>query len=371
MASGSRIEAADLEEFRQNIFGMDKQNFVQAVASKDEDRFKTELGKDSCNFGIDKGIDKTVPIQTLSSLLGQNIYTDLAYPFINEWQWGWTDVTQQLGAEPVPIQTWSSQLGQQIYTDLATPFINEWQVDERAFGCGGAAMEYSFIEVDWESFVFTVQTQTPRPKSSLDQNSTDTFPLGMAGKGMIDGQDTCSETSENSDKSVAPDGRFRYRSEADEAELRVDWGQSCSSGDSEDTDTDSDTDKSRKDTDTDNYAPCRINCQKSTIEERRSGSSEARLFPFLTVPELRACRTACCRSFMAATTAIIKEIQAQAQSTPGHGHAYSSKEQRLLQSEQRLRGTRMQLAASRKLPSFVRQIVACHEEAVNRYDKPG
>jgi len=279
MAPGSRnlIEATDLEEFRQNIFG-----------------------KDSCNLGIDKGIDKTVPIKTSSSLLGQNIYTDIAYPFINEWQCGWTDIsngsfgmqgngsnqtTQQLCAESVPIQTWSSQLGQQICTDLATPFINEWQAGERANGCGGPAIA---IEVDWESFVFTVPIHTPLPKSS-----------------PIDGQYTCSDTS-FSDKSVAPDGRFLYRSEADEAELGVDWGQSCSSGDSEDTDTDTDTDtdKSSKDTDTED-APSSTSCQKTTIEERTFGSSQARLCGFFTVSELRACRTACCRSFMAATTAII------------------------------------------------------------------
>jgi len=239
-SSGNPIEAADVEKFRQHIY--DKGN--------------------SSNFGI----DKTVPIQTSSSQLGQNIYTDLAYPFINEWQCEWTDIsngsfgvqgnggnqtTQQLGAESVPIQTWSSQLGQQIYTNLATPFINEWRADEMANGSGGAAIEYSnapgdgiepcwsAIEVDWESFVFTVPTQTPlpmlRPRACGNElqdtilKYIDTYDSALLG-GEKEKQDACSEASECSDKSVAPDGRFRYRSEADEAEFEVDYGESEEEG---------------------------------------------------------------------------------------------------------------------------------------------
>ena len=210
---GHPIEAADLEEFRQSMYDKDG----------------------------NLGIDSTVPIQTLSSQLGQNIY-NLAYPFINEWQGEWT---------PVPMQTWSSQLGQ-IYTNLATPFINEWQAGEVAKEAAAVIANvqedahefvepWSAIEVDWDSFVFEVPAKTalplqrPRACSHDIQDRVlqyiDTHDASLLSGGEEEKHDTRSLASEFSETSVAPDSRFRYTSEADEAEFEA--SSSCTSESSE------------------------------------------------------------------------------------------------------------------------------------------
>jgi len=206
---GQPIEAADLEKFRQSIY--DKNNL---------------------------GIDSIVPIQTWSSQLGQNIYDNLAYPFINEWQGEWT---------PVPMQTWSSQLGQ-IYTNIATPFINEWQAGEVAKDAAaevanvqGDAHEFvgpwSAIDVDWDSFVFEVPAKSLQPRAcSHDLQDKilqyiDTHDASLLSGGEEEEHDTRSLASEFSDTSVAPDNRFRYTSEADEAEFEA--SSSCTSDSSE------------------------------------------------------------------------------------------------------------------------------------------
>ena len=241
-SNGNPIEAADLEKFRQNIYNKDRQQL---------------------------GHQQTVPIQTLSSQLGQNIYNNLAYPFINEWQGEWTVIggdfvdggkidkdNFQRCAETVPIQTWSSQLGQQIYTNLATPFINEWQAGD--FADGAAADGYDFVgpwsavEVDWDSFVFEVPTQTPLPMPrhracSHDLQDKilqyiDTNDAALL-SGEADKHDTRSLASEFSDTSVAPDSRFRYTSEADEAEFEA--SSSCTSNNGKDTGNSSTDDKAQ------------------------------------------------------------------------------------------------------------------------------
>lgn len=215
-------------------------------------------------------------------------------------------------------------------------------------------------------------------------------------------QGACREPSESSysDTSVAPDGRFICRSVADEVEFGVDFGEP----EEEDTDTASSStsglgngegkekgkDKSKdKGKDKSNgknshedhpeasaapQSPTRKTLEKAVKEgvgESNSGS-ESRLSGLFTVQDLLACRTACPRSYMQATDAIIGKYKVQAKSIAGHGHADSAKETELLQRERRLRSSMLQLAASRRLPSFVQQIVACHEaKQAEKYNKPG
>jgi len=115
-----------------------------------------------------------------------------------------------------------------------------------------------------------------------------------------------------------------------------------------------------------------LESRQGGVGESSSGGSESRRSGLFTVSDLLACRTAGPSSFMAATNAIISKLNVQAQSTAGHGHAYSAKEQGLLQSERRLRNTMLQFAASPRPPSFVQQIVACHEAAhIDSHNKPG
>ena len=114
-------------------------------------------------------------------------------------------------------------------------------------------------------------------------------------------------------------------------------------------------------------------CQKSEIEESENNSGgESRLCSFFAAQDLLACRTACLVSYMQATDAIIGKYKVQARSIAGHGHSYSAKETQLLQSERRLKISKLQLVASRRLPSFVRQIVASHEATkAENHNKPG
>ena len=77
-------------------------------------------------------------------------------------------------------------------------------------------------------------------------------------------------------------------------------------------------------------------------------------------------------SYMQATDAIIDKYNEQIKNIAGHGHSYRAKETQLLQSERRLGSSKLQLVASRRLPSFVQQIVASHEATkADNHDKPG
>ena len=150
------------------------------------------------------------------------------------------------------MQTWSSQLGQ-IYTNLATPFINEWQAGEVAKEAAaeianvqddahGVVGPWCAVEVDWDSFVFEVPAKTPlplqRPRAcSHDMQDKilqfiDTHDASLLSGGEEEEMhDTRSFASEFSETSVAPDNRFKYTSEADEDEFAA--YSSCTSDSSE------------------------------------------------------------------------------------------------------------------------------------------
>ena len=344
---GNPIVATDLERFRQHMY--DKSN---------DDNFGV-YGEG--NYTTQQVMAETVPIQTWQC----------------EWQDEWTEwtdngnfgdkgnggnyTTQQFWAETVPIQTWSSQLGQHSDRGSAAAKYTHTPGD-------GTEPPWCAIEVDWDSFVFTVPRQSACGDDLQDTilKYIDTNDHALLSGGQNE-QDARSDASENSDMSVAPSGRFLYRSEADEAELGADFGESCSSGEGEG--------KSRKDTDIDtdiDNTPRSPSCQKSTIEESENNRSEEfGMHSFSATPDLLACRTACLVSYMQATDAIIDKYKVQVKRIAAHGHSYSAKETHLLQSERRLRSSKLQLVASRRLPSFVQQILASHEASKAENNKPG
>ena len=357
--SVNQIDATDLENFRQHIY--DKDFGVQGKGG---------------HFTTQQVVAETVSEQTLSSQLGPEIYTNLSTPFINEWQ---------------------------AHNRFSTPFINEWQAHNGAgidwlrqhifgsdFGAQGKGGRQTtqqvvaetvpiqtsspFIEVEWDTLVFKVcgDELQDTTRKYIDKCDHSVLSGGEAN------QDGCGEPSESSysDESVAPDGRFLYHSEADEEELDDVYGESeeedtassCTSdlGNGEGNETGQDE---RKDTDKGNRT---YGTQPEVSAAPLSPSSESRLSRFFTVKDLLACRTACPRSYMQATNFVIGKYRGLASNSAGHGHTYSANETGLLLRERRLTSSMLQLAASRKPPSFVQQIVACHEAAkAQKHNKPG
>ena len=216
------VVAADLESFREDIYA--SVDIVEAGGAYGAGYFYwpacgtdchtdfgyTDTGASSWtgrgNYTTGQVVDRTVSIQTSSSLLGQkNIYTDaLSYPFING------NNTPQ----------------------LTYPFINGNNTSEDK--PGEESKDWTGVEVDWEGFVFTLGSDDIE-EERVQQGDDTAGPyraqrLDRLVLQYLDSNENavlCGDTaSEFSDTSFVPDGRFVYQSD----------GDSCSSSSSGETD---------------------------------------------------------------------------------------------------------------------------------------
>jgi len=312
----------------------------------------------------------------------------------NEWQYNgeWMDIDIDTGAGAFEKN--------QTYGEL----------EDFGFGEVDIECKEGHIEVDWNSLVFQTPELEHKPVSIVGPsacshrqdmilNYIGKYDTALLSGGNEKQPDASSDDSRSSDmSSVAPDGRFRYRSEADEAESAAD----AVSAD-EDSLTSHEKSESKEDIDTDTgedafeqnqtygeleidtgagafeknqtYGELEIgnsspNSQKSECEDRQH--RQLGWHSFSATSELLNCRAASVASYMQATDAVIKKNRLQGRYTAAHGHSYNAEDTKALVIDRRLSKAKLQLIAARRSPRFVQQIVANIEQSqAYKYNKPG